>query len=342
MLTDVCVYESRMPVNLSLVPYSEAVRESYLTLLPEQEREIGRGKLEWKLRDSPGGTGSVAIATLDGETIGMNAFMPSRFRLGGEDVRAYQSMDTIVTPAARGKGVFGSMINCFYEGTDASLIYGFPNLNSSPGFFGKLGWKHFGAVPMLVRPLRTGFFFRRIAKFLPDVPLPTLARASRDHEFVDRFDDRATALWRRFSVNIGCAVERDADYLNWRLADHPSEHYTLARRGDEALAAWTVVNKHDARIGYLLEALGTETRALAPLIAASLKDMRKAGAELAFAWCLPGSPNYRAHRRAGFFPLPVKVRPIVINFGARALNASPAAVEDPRSWYVSYLDSDTV
>src|SRR5690606_18808397 len=124
----------------------------------------------------PSGIGLVATATKEGEIVGVNAFMPAGFNLGVDSILGYQSMDTIVSPAARGLGVFNKLINCFYEHSDAGLLYGFPNLNSSPGFFGKLGWTYFGPAPMLFRPLRTGYFLKKISAFLPDIGVPLLSR----------------------------------------------------------------------------------------------------------------------------------------------------------------------
>jgi hypothetical protein len=41
-------------------------------------------------------------------------------------------------------------------------------------------------------------------------------------------------------------------------------------------------------------------------------------------------------------PLPARLRPIEINFGARALTAESAfAASGKADWYVSFLDSDT-
>ncbi|HEX8654756.1 MAG TPA: GNAT family N-acetyltransferase [Allosphingosinicella sp.] len=330
-----------MDVSYQLVGYSDEIRDAYLKLLPEQEQAIGRGKLEWKLRDGPGGTGAVAVATAGGEIIGVNAFMPSRFRIGERTGRAYQSMDTIVTPAARGKGVFGRLINCFYDEGEADLLYGFPNANSSPGFFGKLGWAHFGSVPMLFRPLRSGYFLKRVSRFLPDLPIPMLARGAENFERALGFDERATGAWRRFSSDIGCAVERDAAFLNWRLRDNPSERYDILQAEDGSFVAHALSDKHGGRIGYVMEAIGGPAT-LPGLIAAALRELQASRADAALAWCLPGSPNYAAYRKAGFYPLPEPLRPIVINFGARALAAPAAAVENVRGWYISYLDSDTV
>lgn len=333
-----------MGVTYDLEPFTDAIRDTYLRLLPEQEQAIATGKLEWKFRQNPAGPGMVAVARSDGDIIGMNAFLPCSFSLGRRSVHAYQSMDTIVTPAARGKGVFPALINCFYERTQAALIYGFPNVNSSPGFFGKLGWTSFGAVPMLFRPLRTGYFLKRFNRLLPNVRVPVIARSLRSARRITRFDDSATAMWRRFATEIQCGVDRNADFLNWRLADHPSETYDILRAPDGSFTAHTVMDKLGGRIGYLMEAIGTRTT-LAQLIASSLREIAASGADAVLAHCLPWSPNYTAYRKAGFYPLPAKMRPIIVNFGARALRADAAmvrAINNPRGWYVSYLDSDTV
>jgi GNAT superfamily N-acetyltransferase len=328
-------------LELDLAPFSGEIRDAYLDLLPEQEAEVAGGKLDWKFRNNPAGPGLIATAREDGRLLGVNAFMAAAFRVDGERLRGYQSMDTVVTPAARGKGVFGRLVNCFYDEAGADLLYGFPNLNSSPGFFGKLGWLPFGPVPMLMRPLRTGVVLKRISRFLPDLPVPIFSRPLREARAVDRFGDEATSVWNRFAAPIGCAVERDAAFLNWRLADHPTERYQLWQAPDGAFAASNVTDKHGGRIGYLMEAVGPKAT-LAPLISTALRDMKARGAEIAFAWCLPGSPNYRAHRKAGFYPFSPRLRPIIINFGARPLGSDSPSIRDARSWYLSYLDSDTV
>jgi len=329
-----------MELRYDLVDYSDELRDAYLELLPEQEHEVARGKLEWKFRHSPAGPGVVAVARGDGRIIGLNGFMSGRFRVGSDRVLGYQSMDTIVSPAARGKGVFGQLINTFYVQTDGTLLYGFPNVNSSPAFFGKLGWAHFGPVPMLVRPLRSGYFFKRLANFLPDIRIPILASRMRDVEEIHRFDEDSTRTWQQFGAGVGCAIERDAEFLNWRVASHPTESYATLRAPDGSFAISNVADKHGTRIGYLMDAIGTEA-SLSRLIAETLHRMRTKGAALAFAWCLPWSPNYRAYRRAGFYPFPARFRPIVLNFGARALNPASSEITSAAAWYVSYLDSDT-
>jgi GNAT superfamily N-acetyltransferase len=329
-----------MKLNYQLVPYSEEIRDAYVELLPEQELEVARGKLEWKFRHSPAGSGMVAVARDGKRILGLNGFMSAPFTIEGAKGIGFQSMDTIVSPEARGQGVFSRLLNTFYDQADASLLYGFPNANSSPAFFGKLGWTRFAQVPMLFRPLRTGFLARRFARFLPDIRLPLTGRRFPDAREMKRFDESTTKAWRDFAAETRCAVDRDCDFLNWRLADHPTETYSILGADDGAFVASNVADKHGARIGYLMEAIGPDT-VLPALIGEALHRIRDQGAELALAWCLPGAPNYRAYRKAGFYPFPTRLRPIMLNFGARPIKGDPAVITDPSSWYISYLDSDT-
>lgn len=329
-----------MDLSYEIVPYADNLRDAYGNLLPEQTDELDRGKLDWKFRDNPAGTGLIALARHDRDVLGLNGFMPARFEIEGEELIGYQSMDTIVTSAARGQGVFGRMIERFYDETRGALLYGFPNESSAVGFFGKLEWTSFGIVPMLVRPLSTGPL-KRFSRAIPSLPLPVWGARSAKIKQIDSFGEGATAAWARFAEPIGCAVKRDADYLNWRLKDNPAFEYMKWTLPDGSFAADIVLDKHDSRIGYLMEAVGPSD-SLLPLVAHSLRRMKSAGAQLAFAWCSPWSPNYRTLRRLGFLPFPQAIRPIKIFFGARRLRATSDAVTDPAKWYVSYLDSDTV
>lgn len=330
-----------MQLGYTVQPFDDEIRDAYLRLLPHQGQVVAAGKLEWKFRRQPAREGLVAVARDEtGRILGLNAFMPSGMRCAGQPGTGFQSMDTIVDPDARGQGVFSRLIAAFYAAGEGRLLYGFPNASSAPGFFGKLGWTSLGTVPMLIKPLRAGYFLKRMAKMLPDFPLPSLGPVARAADPVTRFDACHAAIWQRFATGVDHAVERDAAYLNWRLFDHPSARYD-ALMTEDAFAVGTVAEKHGGRIGYVMEALGPAP-ALAPLIGAIVAGFRARRADAALAWCLPHSPNYAAYRKAGFLPFPDRLRPITLHFGARALGAPLDGLADPRRWYVSYLDSDTV
>jgi GNAT superfamily N-acetyltransferase len=352
-----------MELTYQVQPFTPQVKRAYERLLPEQTTMVERGKLDWKFAHCPAGVGVLALARQVGgdadAVVGVNAFQPARLKIGNQRVLAFQSMDTIVDPVARGKGVFTRLIEAFYGAAPelgAAVLYGVPNDNSAPGFFNKLGWTRLGSPPFLIKPLRAGYFARRLLGGLGAVfdPLPlSLTSPSHDPRFerIERFGPDADALWEVFSRDIPCAVDRTHDMLNWRFVDHPAATYeTLGvRDGDGGLRAfvtWHLAGeKHGGSIGYIMEAMslpGAE-RDLKQLLNAAVGAMRVQKADAVLAWSAGNAPNHSAFRRAGFWPMPEKIRPIILHFGGRALSdEGQAATAAPDAWYLSYFDSDTV
>jgi GNAT superfamily N-acetyltransferase len=309
-------------IKYELRPLGPSLLAAYQELLPHQADAIVAGKLEWKFKHNPAGPGVAAVAEIDGRVVGINTFQAARFRVDGKDVVAHQSMDTIVAPDARGQGVFARLVQTYYERTDAAVVYGFPNENSAPAFFGKLGWTRYGTVPFLIKPIRSGYFLKRFG-----LPLDfSLSWPKEDATL------RALSRFERFErYPTGCAAIRDAEYLNWRLFNHPSKYEVLTN--GEGFVATHLADKHGGRIGYIMEALS----ASAQMINGAIARMHQPDAVL--AWCAPWSENYPVYRAAGFVPLPDRFRPISLAFGARNLRLRTL---EPRDWYISYLDSDTV
>lgn len=82
------------------------------------------------------GPSVLVVAYLKGQPVGADALW--RNDINGE--KAYQSADTCVLPAARGKGIFMGMVFHKLEKVEGQgTVYGFPNVNSSHGFL-KSGW----------------------------------------------------------------------------------------------------------------------------------------------------------------------------------------------------------
>ena len=203
-----------------------------------------------------------------------------------------------------------------------------------------------------MRPLRSSFLFGRLHSRLRAVDLP-LVRNRIVEGFLYEAGEQIAAdfepFWRRVSPQFGVAVDRSGEWMRWRLFDKPGTRYRCvgmkSGAGElEAFAATKLADKHGSRLSYVMEAIAAPGRnaELARLLLAELSRAAREGAEAALAWCPRNAPNYSAYRRAGFLPVPARLRPIEINFGARGLNVDgqAAAVPDAR-WYISFLDSDT-
>lgn len=329
------------------------------------ERRRSAAALEWLYADNPSGGRRFVDVALDGErVVAIYAGLPQRLRVGERSVLALQSLDTLTDAAYRGRGLFPALARSLYARAEAQgvgLVYGFPNARSAPGFFSKLGWTRLDPVPFLIRPLSLRYAagrvraLARVARWLPDVPLalPRVPRALRRRLVeLDGFDERVSELWRRFREGgaVELAVERDAEYFAWRVAHKPDAGYrTLAfERRDgtlDALCTFAVQDKHGGRIGYVLELLHAPGARLAAslLLARVVAEAARQGADAMLAWCFAHAPNFPSFCLNGFVPLPERWRPIELHFGVRAFEPELAPrVTERRSWYLSYLDSDTV
>lgn len=331
-----------MDLTFEIRVIDEEIRLCYLSLLGNQAESIQSGMLDWKLKQGSSGTAQIVCAYEGGAIVGMSTNIPTRFKIGGMIGRAFQAIDSVVSPVARGKGVFTRLAHAFEsaERSRADLIWGFPNANAAPIWFNKIGWVRHGYVPFLIKPLRSGYFSGRLG-FSVDFSLSRLQ--NHNAPTCKRAEPWLDNLWSEFSSNLNCAVQRDRAYLEWRLFGAPDRTYRVAALPDNsggALVASRLASKHGGRIGYLMEAMGGSV--LKELLASEIGWLRENGAELVLAWCFPWSPNYRALRDLGFFPLPNALRPIEMHFGSKSLSARGSIGNNVENWYLSYLDSDTV
>jgi hypothetical protein len=339
-------------IGVSLRDYDESIVEAYRTLFPG-DADKSPELLKWRFQDNPHGPARFAVATRDELVVGMIALVPTRLGNAPGGRRGFQAIDTIVDPSCQGRGLFVKMGSLAQDPAmlGGDVLWGFPNANASPGWYGRLGWTNFGPAPLLMRPLRSSFIFGRVHPKLRaiDVPLIRKQPLSAAYDGGPDFASDAGALWQRIAPQFGIGVDRSSEWLRWRLFDKPGANYRCvgmkAGAGQiEAFVATKLAEKHGSRLCYVMEALAAPERSadLTAMLLAELSSAARRGAEAALAWCPRGAPNYPAYRRAGFLPVPEQLRPIEINFGARALTPKSAgAAAAGARWYVSFLDSDT-
>jgi NAD(P)-dependent dehydrogenase (short-subunit alcohol dehydrogenase family)/aryl carrier-like protein len=77
------------------------------------------------------------------------------------------------------------------------------------------------------------------------------AGATPEVREVDRFGVRHDRLWERVAPNFGCAVVRNASFLNWKWVDQPGQQFTRLelRRGEECLGI-AVLTLREATLVY--------------------------------------------------------------------------------------------
>ena len=99
---------------------------------------------EWAYLNNPFGAPKVAIATHQGIVIGHYAVIPMNIENKDKELLGFLSMTTMVAIDFRKLRLFQRLAEMVYERIQClglpSIVFGFPNDNSAPGFKKRLGW----------------------------------------------------------------------------------------------------------------------------------------------------------------------------------------------------------
>ncbi|NJM32550.1 MAG: GNAT family N-acetyltransferase [Limnobacter sp.] len=302
--------------------------------------------------------GRAAVACFyqhEGKLGGMYAAVPCELQIDRQQVHGFQSLDTMVDTACRGRGVFQKTALAHYahlESESYPVVYGFPNGNSFKGFQKYLGWVFLDPVPFLVRPIRVSYFLKnRFLKALArHVKVPAFG-ASRQVEFSQTLPAQARlhTLCEGFASTFRVGVARTPAFLKDRYTEVPHKQYQFATVSDAAglqgLCVFCMEDKHGGKIGYVMELVYNPAcpKVRDTLLKAVVRRFSESGCDCALAWCFSHHSSYAGYLKNLFFPLPEKLRPIELHFGFRCFNPTYLPVlSDRKNWYVSYSDSDTV
>ena len=119
--------------RFTLEPFSSAVLDAYRAfpaVLAQSD-----AKIAWKFEKCPFGPGLAMVVRDEGGTIvGLNVYQAVVIRRSDNRMLAgHQSMDTVVSEAARGQGLFTRMYGGYYQHRKADFVYGVPPQDSAHG-----------------------------------------------------------------------------------------------------------------------------------------------------------------------------------------------------------------
>lgn len=161
---------------------------------------------------------------------------------------------------------------------------------------------------------------------------------------LDRFDQRADALWLRTRRSEAAMIVRDHRYLNWRYRERPDADYTLygVERGAE-LDGFLVTRTGTflgMSWGYLVDFLAPEDspNVLMALVKAALDEFRRLGVAAVTCYATDAASR-RALVRCGFFPAPQKT-PIRFVHLIRKDRSDLERFKTAAPWYLTMGDGD--
>jgi GNAT superfamily N-acetyltransferase len=281
----------------------------------------------WRFRDNP--TGRIMIETAwDQDILAAHyAVSPVFIGIHGCDHLTGLSMTTMTHPEYRGRGLFTTLAERLYKRmavNDFAAVWGFPNINSHPGFVRKLQWRDIYEIPMFrvqLDRLRT----------IPDFS----SHITEIADFDKRFDD----LWELVCSSGQIRVKRDLRYLQWRFSLNPETSYrTICYTQGDQLKGYAVFSRYRETDLQVVDLITTGDKGIGlELISAILQICMEEGVEALKMWLPVFDPLFQELEQIGF-----ENHSPTFLFGARALTDDPALMNimDIRKWRISMSDSD--
>jgi GNAT superfamily N-acetyltransferase len=247
--------------------------------------------------------------------IGHYALLPQQWLDSGSKKLWALSLNTAVSPRARGLGLFAKLAEATYEKATeigVSTVIGVANANSTPGFVKRLGFRLLGQLPVSVVPR----FFSRRSRHLDRIELSNLLES----EWVSDQTNQAAV-----------AQEWNHDTLRWRLT-RPADGLAIFE-GSEFVAITKKASHRGVPVAIILKIFKSSLSSPRDLLAISNAACRHHGALFSLYACFGSNTTHRG------FNLPGNLRPSPLNIIIRNISENSSdETQIPTSF--EFLDFD--
>lgn len=318
----------------------------------------------------------MVVAEADGAVVGVRPFLALPMAVGSETVLGLLTVDTMVHPDHRGRGLFTTMTERAldrYTDREPAFVFNQPNAASRPGYR-RLGFRELDASTTYYRVQRPSAFFERRAN-LPNVP-PLARLADRVAAGYRRL--RSGEAWETAGVTVrrhagvatdelaglarraspaGITARRDERFYDWRFAgpEWRRRSYVASVAGERVagLLARTRTTAEDITVTQVADFVplsgGTEwRRGLAGALEWAVADARASDVVAA-----PGR-SFPAELAASYGFLPDDRPPLAsvassdavlcvrsLRGGDDGWRVNDVPLSDPRNWVLTFAERDT-
>ncbi len=326
--------------------------------------EVERDKLDpkfwrWEFMEGCDGAGRIFLVREGKKVVGHLADVPKRFCVEGKTVLGSLTLDMMVHPEYRRKGV-----------SNATARYGIQMFEKGKGLFMtaysvrrasmdsllKTGWTRVTTLPVLVYPLR---FRDMVNRYLHLPPLSLLiggiirffyfllfrrnrteGGAGVEVEEVRKLDEAFDSFWQEARSLFPIMGVRDRAFMRWRYGQHPTRNYTVYRaRKSGKMSGYIVLRKVDLlefNSAVIVDLLALDKETLRALVAKGTEHSYKEGAALLGFIVPKAHPYHRDLKRWGFLPSMKAFQFMIYAHG------TPAVLRDPKGWYLNWGDTDVI
>jgi len=316
----------------------------------------------WKFKDNPAGLAPIHVAEADGEIIGQYALMPLRMKVGQHYIIGAQSLDTMTHPNYVRQGIFIELANRVYrEAKDngISIVYGFPNEYSHPGFVQKLDWIDLGPVPKMIKMLDLDHFLKKhirntfmikVARHFANIVLRSIFRSKRLPKQSDytvnriyNFDKRIDDFWQNAENDFNILTVRNQEYLNWRYVNHPEGGYIIYLAEINNKIFGFIVLKilgKEIKTGYIVDILTMpkQSSVAQVLVLKAIEHFRREKVNTVCCYILDNR-YYQVLKQNGFRQLSSTLRLCVRVISS---NVSKNFIFNTLNWHITFGDSDGI
>lgn len=312
-------------------------------------------RYDWLYKHNPHGEARAWIAEDKGAVVGVAAAFPRRLMLRGEVYLVWVLGDFCVNAHYRSLGPAMQLQRAVLDSVlHARMLAGFYDFPSRPmaAVYKRIGIREEGALIRMAKLLRADRLLSRfVGPILANIlsPVVNLGLAVGVHlkgvdsalsvqPHVGRFGGEFDDLMREAGGSYAACIERSADYLNWRYADHPSEHYEcLVARKSGRLCGFAIFSCA-ARDAILFDLFSRKLEAIPNgLLRGLVKELWRRGVFTISASVVEGYPWRRSLMRAGFRAR--ETSPFVV--GPGPAHQDPLFKEPGAPWHLMQGDRDS-
>ncbi len=308
----------------------------------------------WKFNNNPCGETLILKSESGGnEVVAINMFMPWRLRAGDRLYKANQWVDMFIKLEYRGQTIDSMSLDEFRRSSN-DICFAFPNSNGVM-VHKKNNGIHVGNIIRMTKPLDFTYLVKRYikAEFLSKIISAGINLAAKlfsretwifgvkwqRFEKVERCGDEFDIFWNECKARLSQKImtEKNKEYLQWKYVDSPNADRALYCLKDNNKVYGFAALEASGNIGYIVDMLALDERALQFLIAGIVRHFKKANKDSVVFVTLENNMYTGTLEKSGF----VK-RPETKDFYIYLKNSVPDKeyFTRPENWFITIGDCD--
>ena len=316
----------------------------------------------WIHKDNPAGESIIWLAEHNGKIVGQYAIMPVKVKIDNKVILISQSLDTMTHPDYRRQAIFETLAKKVYEEAERdniSIVYGFPNNFSHPGFINKLSWFNIGIMQLLFKPLnwRKAITLKIKNKYLKIILViganlvfnKVFFRTQKPPEIeglsinqITCFDERFDEFWTEIRNQSHIIGVRNTSYLNWRYKVPYVNHSIFAAEKSGKICGYLVLRdttERDIKVSHIFDLVAQSDKVMNHLLFKAIENCRQNKVDLLLYHLIANKTYHQTLKKNGFLSLPF-LRGEYFCAYSRSLSIPQEFLSNPENWFVQSGDSD--